>query len=157
MFNAKRGTALVLVLAFLFIVGFSAPSRADDPGTVINTFMTRLLNGQSVWNMLTAQSQEVMVQMALMEAGKEKSLEGVDTKELEAFVRRELADNKSEMSKALWSEVKKSLAGTSAADVAVKNVKVNGDTADAVFKDGSVMKMFKEGGSWKVGLMESMQ
>lgn len=157
MFNAKRGTALVLVLAFLFVLGFSAPSRADDPGTVINTFMTKLISGQSVWDMLTGKSQEVMIQMALMQAGQEKSLEGVDTKELEAFVRRELADNNSEMSKALWSEVKKSLAGTSAADVAVKNVKVNGNTADAVFKDGSIMKMFKEGGSWKVGLMESIQ
>ncbi|MBQ7501360.1 hypothetical protein IJT93_01410 [bacterium] len=154
MLNTRRNTALVLALAFLLLLGFSAPSRADDPGAVAKTFFNKLVAGQSVWNMLTKQSQEIMIQMVMAQAKQEKSLEGVDAKEIEAFARQELANENGELSKSMWQEVKKELAGVGT--ITVKDVKVNGNTAVVTVNDGSTMNLYNEGGAWKVGLMESI-
>lgn len=151
MFNVKRNTALILALAFLFALGFSAPSRADDLKTVANTFFTRLVNGQSVWNIITKQSQDLLVQEILKEAQSEPG--EADPKELEAYVRQEMADENSEMSKAAWLEMKKALAGEGVPNI--KDIKVNGDSALVTLDDDSVFKFFKEGGVWKAGLMET--
>lgn len=154
MFNAKRSTALILSLAFLFVLGFSAPSRADDLGTVAKTFFAKLVNGQSVWSMITKQSQELLIQEIMKEAQSEAGESGADPKEIEAFVRQEMADENSEMSKEAWLEMKKALADEGIPNI--KDIKVDGDSALVTLDDESVFKFFKEGGVWKAGLMETV-
>lgn len=168
MLNRRNGSALAVGLFLLALLFSVVPAQAAQGEEVaaVNAFKTfvkyvQIQDGR-VWNLFTAQSQNLFIEMSVDAAVSDPNMkalmqkEGMSRQDLVQLIKVELANPNSEMAKACWAEASKYFPTEDISNVEFTSV-ISGNTATISSPDSSgSLTMIKENGQWKIDVLSVM-
>ncbi len=156
--------AMAIVIS-LFLPCLAQADQGEE-AAAINAFKTFIKYAQvqdgRAWNLFTAQSQNLFVEMTVDSAMSDPDMsalmqkEGMSRQDLTQLIKIELANPNSEMAKACWAEASKYFPTEDVSNVNLTAV-VNGNKAIIRGPESATsLTMIKENGQWKIDAMSVM-